>query len=315
MVARTSLTLLLVVLLMGCRPASPTPTAAPVISFPTASDVATATEAPTPSPDAAVLFHNAQYQLGTPDTLQVVQLKDGKFERGAPGDTDYASVQVTNFVASGDLNSDGKDEIAALISENYGGSGVFVFLAIFNDVNGTPTYLASTLIDDRPQLNALSIKNNEVFLDATIHGLDEQGNAEPMCCPTWHTTRNYRLVHDQLDMSSYTTFTPDGKPRTITIASPVNGTEVFSSVQVKGSVSIAPFENTLSYSIKDGGGVELSRGAIPVIVANPGGPGTFDAVIALGKILSSTVVFVEIQDISAANGSLLGMDSLELVVK
>lgn len=314
MVTRYSVILLLVVLLVGCRPASPTPIAAPVISSPTAS-VATATEAPTTSPDAAALFRNAQYQLGTPDTLQVVQLKDGKFERGAPGDTDYASVQVTNFVATGDLNSDSKDEIAALISENYGGSGVFVFLAIFDNVDGTPTYVASTLIDDRPQLNALSIKNNEVFLDATIHGLDEQGNAEPMCCPTWHTTRNYRLVNDQLDMSSYTTFTPDGKPRTITVASPSNGTEVFSSVQVRGSISIAPFENTLSYSIKDGGGVELSRGAIPVTAANPGGPGTFDAVISLGNILSSTVVFVEIQDISAANGSLLGMDSLELVVK
>jgi len=313
-VTRYSLILLLAVLLIGCRPASPTPTAAPIIS-PTASDVATATEAPTASPDAAVLFRNAQYQLGTPDTLQVVQLKDGEFERGAPGDTDYASVQVTNFVATGDLNSDGKDEIAALISENFGGSGVFVFLTIFNNVDGTPTFLASTLIDDRPQLNALSIKNNEVFLDATIHGLDEQGNAEAMCCPTWHTTRNYRLVHDQLDMSSYTTFTPEGKPRTITIASPANGTEVFGSVQIKGSVSIAPFENTLAYSIKDGGGVELSRGAIPVTAANPGGPGTFDATVLLGNILSSTVVFVEIQDISAANGSLLGMDSLELVVK
>ena len=315
MVTRTSLILLLVVLLVGCRPASPTPTAAPVISSPTTSEATTATEALTASPDAAVLFRNAQYQLGTPDTLQVIQLKDGKFERGAPGDTDYASVQVTNFVAKGDLNSDGKDEIAALISENYGGSGVFVFLAIFNTVNGIPTYLASTLVDDRPQLNALSIKNNEVFLDATIHGLDEQGNAEPMCCPTWHTTRNYRLVNDQLDISSYTTFTPDGKPRTITVAAPANGTEVFSSVQIKGSVSIAPFENTLSYSIKDGGGVELSRGAIPVTAANPGGPGIFDATVSLGNILSSTVVFIEIQDISAANGSLLGMDSLELVVK
>ncbi len=315
MVTRYSVILLFAVVLIGCRPASPTPTAAPVISSPTASEATTATEAPTASPDAAILFRNAQYQLGATDTLQVVQLKDGKFERGAPGDTDYASIQVTNFVAKGDLNSDGKDEIAALISENYGGSGVFVFLAIFNNVDGTPTYLASTLIDDRPQLNALSIRNNEIFLDATIHGLDEQGNAEPMCCPTWHTTRNYRLVNDQLDMSSYSTFTPDGKPRTITVASPANGTEVFGSVQIKGSVSIAPFENTLSYSIKDGGGVELSRGAIPVTAANTGGPSTFDALVPLGNILSSTVVFVEIQDISAANGSLLGMDSLELVVK
>jgi len=315
MVRHPSLILLVVLLLVGCRPASPAPTAAPIQSSPTVNDTTAATEPPTISPDNAALLRNAKYQLGTPDTLQVVQHTDGKFVWGAPGGTDYASIQVANFVAKGDLNSDRKDEIAALISENYGGSGVFVFLAIFRDVNGTPTFLTSTLVDDRPQLNALSIKNNEVFLDATIHGLDEQGNAEPMCCPTWHTTRNYRLVNDQLDMSSYTTFTPDGKPRTITIQSPANGAEVISSVQVKGNVAIAPFENNLTYSIKDGVGVELSRGTVPVTTADPGGPGTFDATITLGKILSSTVIFIEIQDISAANGSLLAMDSLELVVK
>jgi hypothetical protein len=122
-------------------------------------------------------------------------------------------------------------------------------------------------------------------------------------------------VNDQLDLSDYVTFTPDGKPRTITIESPDDGTEASSSVPVKGKVDIAPFENNLTYSIKDGAGVELSRGAVPVTAANSGGPGTFDAVIPLGKILSSTVVILEIQDVSAEDGSLLGMDSVQLVVK
>ena len=84
---------------------------------------------------------------------------------------------------------DGKDEVAALVSENYGGTGVFVFLAVYADVNGTLTFQTSTMVDDRPQLNALSIENGEIFLDAVIHGPDE-----PMCCPTLRTTRHYRLV-------------------------------------------------------------------------------------------------------------------------
>ena len=49
--------------------------------------------------------------------------------------------------------------------------------------------------------------------------------------------------------------------------------------------------------------------------ANPGGAGTFDATISLGNILSNTVVFLEVQDVSAADGTLLAMDSVELVVK
>jgi hypothetical protein len=61
--------------------------------------------------------------------------------------------------------------------------------------------------------------------------------------------------------------------------------------------------------------VELASGPIQVTAAEMGGPGTFDSIISLGSILSGTVVRIEIQDLSAADGSLLAMDSAELVVK
>jgi len=269
---------------------------------------ATATAAP--APDEARIISNAEYQLGTTDALKIVQLKDGKFEQGTSGGADYISVQLTDFLASGDLDGDGRDEIAALISENFGGTGVFVFLVVYRNVSGSPEFLTSVIVDDRPQLNALSFENDEIFVDAVIHG-----TTDPMCCPALHTTRRYRLVNDQLDMTSYTTFTPDEKSRTITIESPVDGTEVTNTIRVKGRVAISPFENNLTYSIKDGVGVELARGAVTVKAPDPGGPGTFDAVIPLGRILSNAVIFIEIQDISAEDGSLLGMDSVQLVVK
>jgi hypothetical protein len=137
-----------------------------------------------------------------------------------------------------------------------------------------------------------------------------------MCCPTLRTTRHYRLTqNNQLDMVDFTTFTPAGDPRTITIEAPPNGTEVYSTVQVKGSVAIAPFENNLEYHIYDGGGLELSIGAITVNAPDLGAPGTFDATIPLGSILSGVVVRIEVRDVSAADGSLLAMDSIELVVK
>ena len=137
-----------------------------------------------------------------------------------------------------------------------------------------------------------------------------------MCCPTLKTTRDYQLVApNQLKMTDFSTFTPDGKPRTITIDAPVNNTETYSSIQFKGKVAIAPFENTLTYRIYDLVGVELSAGSINVTATNPGGPGTFDSVVSLGTILSGSVVRVEVQDISAQDGSLLAMDSVELVVK
>ena len=220
------------------------------------------------------------------------------------------SVSVTDFVAVGDLNADGTNEVAVLVSENYGGTGVFVFLAVYTNENGTLTFQNSTMVDDRPQLTALSIENGEIFLDAVIHGLDD-----PMCCPTLRTTRHYRFVDNQLDMTDYATFTPDDKPRTITIDIPANGTEVFTSVPIKGKVAIAPFENNLVYRIYDVSGIELSAGSISVSAADPGAPGTFEALISLGSILSGTLIRIEVQDLSAADSSLLAMDSLELVVK
>lgn len=304
MAARTSLILLLMLFLIGCRPVQAPTTTAPV------SEMTATPAAPTAPPDVAGLIRNAQYQLGVPDSLQVVQLQDGKFEQGTAGGPEHISVQLTNFVAAGDLDGDGTDEIAALLSENFGGTGVFVFLAVYKVANGAATFLTSSVVDDRPQLNALAIENGEIFLDATVHALDD-----PMCCPTLRTTRHYRLVDDQLERTDYTTFTPDGKPRTITIESPADGTEIFSTVQVRGSVAIAPFENNLTYSIKDGAGVELSLGAVNVTAPDPGAPGTFDEQIPIGNIISGTVITIEIQDISAADGSLLAMDSVQLVVK
>ena len=312
MVSRTSLIFLLGVFLIGCRPATPpsTPsdqtqtTPAPVI------DTTSAPETSTAVPEEAKQILNAQYQLGATDALQVVQLADGKFEQGTQGSSDSISVAVSDFIAVGDLNADGTKEVAALVSENYGGSGVFVFLAVYANENGTLTFQNSTMVDDRPQLMALSIQGGEIFLDAVIHGTDE-----PMCCPTLRTTRHYRFVDNQLDMTDYATFTPAGKPRTITIESPESGTEVFTSVPIKGKVAIAPFENNLAYRIYDVSGIELSAGPISVSAPDPGAAGTFEALIPLGNILSGALIRIEVQDLSAADGSLLAMDSVELVVK
>ena len=267
-------------------------------------------ETSTPEPDYVFKLRNAEYQLGFTDALRIVQLTDGKYESGVAGDNDFVSVAVTDFTAHGDLNGDGIDEYAALISEYYGGSGVFVFLAVYSNVGGRPVYQTSILLDDRPQLNELSIDRNSIFLDAVVHGSDD-----PMCCPTLHTARHYRLFNDQLDMTDYVTFAPDGRPRTISITSPADGMEVFNSIQIKGNVAIAPFENNLVYRIFDVGGVELAIGSITVNAAELGGPGTFDESISLGKILSGAAIRVEVQDVSARDGSLLAMDSVELVVK
>jgi len=297
--------------LFGCSPASPSPVPVPSTETPFLPAVTSLPNTPTAVPDYVTRIRNADYQLGATDALRVIQFTDGKFQEGTAGGLDYVSVNLTDFVAAGDLTGDGVNEIAALVAENYGGSGTFVFLAIYSDSNGKLTFQTSTMVDDRPVLNAISIEDGEVFLDSVTHDSDD-----PFCCPTLKTNRHYRLwVDNQLEMIDYTTFTPDDRPRTVTIDAPANGTEVNSSVQMRGSVAIAPFENNLTYRVYSTGDVELAAGSITVKADGLGGPGTFDAIIALGRILSGAVIRIEIQDISVEDDSLLAMDSVELVVK
>jgi len=268
-------------------------------------------DTPTPEPDYVNQLRNSEYQLGATDGLRIVQLTDGRFDAGVEGGDEFVSV-VAVGVAKGSINGSGDNEYAMLVSENYGGSGSFMFLAVYADVGGAPKFLTSRLVDDRPNINELSFEDtNLIFLDGLIHSADDR-----MCCPTLRTTRHYRLSKlGSLVMTDYTTFTPDDRPRMINIESPVNGTEVFGSVHIKGSITVAPFENNLVYRIIDVGGVELAIGSITITAPELGGSGTFDEEIALGNVLSGALIRLDVQDVNAEDGSLFAMDSVDLVVK
>jgi hypothetical protein len=290
----------------GLPTASDSPTTAPVQEATLAPP-----EIPTTPQLTADQLKNAQYQLGVREDHAVVQLVDGLFQQGTDATTlDFAYIKLTEYISIGDLTGDGINEVAAIFFENYGGTGQFGYLAIYSNVNGLPVFLTSTLIDDRPMINSLSVENGEVFLDAIIHGFEDGG-----CCPTLPSTRRYVLVNNQLRMVNYTTATPDGTKRIIEITSPVNGTEMTGSVQVTGTVSIAPFENNLSYFIYDEAGNQYAAGPVAVSAPDLGAPGIFDVTFTLEGIPSGTIIYLELQDISAADGSWFAMDAVKLIVK
>jgi hypothetical protein len=265
---------------------------------------------PAPSLTADQL-KNAQYQLGARDGHAVVQLTDGQYQQGTDATTlDFAHVSLSEFISIGDLTGDGISEAAAIFFENYGGTGNFGFLAIYTNINGLPVFLTSAIIDDRPLINNMTIENGEVYLDAIIHGFEDPG-----CCPALPTIRSYALVKSKLRITSYVTSTSDGTKRDIEIMSPADGTEVTEFVQISGAVSIAPFENNLSYFIYDEAGNQLVAGSVMVTAPDFGAPGTFSELIPLAGISAGTPFYLEIQDISAADGSWLAMDSVKLFAK
>jgi hypothetical protein len=307
--------LLIGVLFLGACSFLGTPTADQTTPFPATATLAIPTPVvPTPLPDipgiSPAQVRNSEYQLGFLDQIRIVQLTDGQYQEGSTGSTDYISVSVTDFIARGDLNGDGENEAVAIVAENYGGSGTFVFLAVYQYLNDEAVFRTSIFLDDRPMINHLAVENGEIFVDAVVHNKDD-----PMCCPTLATTRNYLLNGVNLILTSYSTKTPTGEPREIKIEAPVEGAQVSGIIRILGNVTIAPFENTLVYRVYDLGGVELSAGPVNVEAADLGSPGTFEKAVDLGNILTNTTIRITVEDINVADGSLFAMDSVLLKVR
>ncbi|MFZ5820523.1 MAG: Gmad2 immunoglobulin-like domain-containing protein [Chloroflexota bacterium] len=296
-------------LLQACSAAG-TPAPLPSQPEPVSSlEGATVSPAPTPLDPFLERVRDTDYPLGAVDAPRTVRLADGGYTEGSSG-ADYLAVTMTGFLALGDLDADGENEAAALVAEQYGGSGAFYFLAVYENQGDEPVYAASTFIDDRPLLTGLSIQDGEIYVDATVHTGDD-----PVCCPSLPTSRRYRFFPPNLALTYYATQTPAGQPRAIAIQAPVDGAQVSGTVRLKGSVSVAPFENALVYRIFDMGGVELSAGPVEVDAPAPGAPGEFETAIDLGRILTNASIRIAVQEASAADGSLLAMDSILLQVR
>jgi hypothetical protein len=270
-------------------------------------------EMATREPTAAVppltveMLKNGTYLL--PQAGETVTLVDGRYDR-AESMEDLLHVELRDPIAFGDLDGDGAEDAAFLLSENLGGTGFFVSLLAIRNDGGNPVQAASEFIEDRPQINGLTIVAGRIAADLVIHG-----HQDPMCCPTLPAVAVYRLAVNKLVLIRFTTQTPGGEERAITITGPAGGSAVSGSVQVSGSITISPFENNLTYKIIDASDNELAMGPVPVQSEDIGAPGTFNATISLAGIPAGAMIRLEISDISMADGSLLAMDSVALRVE
>ena len=247
-----------------------------------------------------------EYQ--TPTSQKTITLKDGKYENGSGAD--YVSATMLPQFAFGDLNGDGIEDAAVLIGENDGGSGTFVCVYAIINQSRQPVQSGAALIDDRPNIKSLSIKDGRISVGALIHGFNDV-----MTNPTFAVTETYQLAQSGLKLVHFTSQTADGAERAIQMDGPASGAQVSGSVEVKGSISIAPFENTLGYLVDDDAGNNLDIGSFTVNAKTAGGPATFDATIALPSDASGKTVWLLLNDFNAADGSTIVMEAIALNIK
>lgn len=329
---RVTLLALFALFALGCRISvdlfDPPPLATPISNLPASATpnilqptftpvVILPPNTPTPFVDIPALtaeqLKNGQFDLpGVDGIVRAVQFEGGVFQQGNdPAQPGYVSIVMTDPVAFGDLDGDGAMDAAAVLVENYGGTGQFVSVAVFLNRGGLPVYVASHFVDDRALVNAFAVYNGEIYLDAIIHGFEDPG-----CCPNLPTRRALRLWENTLTLASYSSQTPTGAERMINIEAPVNGVEVDKIFTLRGGISIAPFENNLVYEVFIPGMSEpFTVGPLMVNTPDLGQPGTFELPLNFSAAGYNGPARITISDLSAADGSLLAMDALFIIVK
>ena len=250
----------------------------------------------------------ADMAVVSPQTRQTIQLSGGSYV-GGDVDGGILAAGLLPQAAFGDLNGDGMDDAALLLSENMGESGVFVSLIVMLNSGDGFSQAGSEKVDDRPLINSVSIENGRIVLDAVIHAVDDS-----MAEPTMKVIEEYAVDNDQLVLRRFDSTIYEAV-RMIVIDAPVEGQEVSGSVQVTGSMPIAAFENSLLYHIYDEAGEVIASGPFMVTAADMGAPATFDNPLVIPGAAVGERYRIELEETSMADGSTLCLNSVEVVVK
>lgn len=240
----------------------------------------------------------------SPNFGKTIQLKEGNYSE------DAMSISLLPQVAMGDLNGDQIDDAVVLLAENGGGTGTFVSLVVIVSQDGEYRQVGSAMIDDRPLIESLKIEDGAILLSALVHGINDA-----MVSPTLGVEQTYKLLENYLFLVRQSSTPQGGTERSISIDSPLDGSEVSGTIQLKGSMPIAPFENNLRLRIIDLAGTVLFSDGFMVTSADVGMPAVFDNQISLPTLPSGAWVRLELVELSMADGSMMDMNSVLVKIK
>jgi hypothetical protein len=262
-----------------------------------------------PGPITLDVLKNSEYPVQ--NGMKLVQLVDGKYESGSGAD--YISASMLNMAAFGDLNADGNGDAAVILVENYGGTGQFEYLVpVFFIAGGGASASSGFFLGDRVTVNSMSMQNGVVTLDMLVHSPNDG-----LCCPSQPMTQSYRFYWGAgLVMVHATSGTAENGFRNISLEAPVGESQVSKQIQIKGNVTIAPFENTLLLRIIDVNNSPIYEGPIMVSAPDMGAPGTFDTIVDISSGLPNPgAIRIEVSEVSMADGSTLVLDSVDVILK
>ena len=152
-----------------------------------------------PSPKSPILpigavtndYRNATYIIeGTP-----VKLVNGMaITSTAPGSAEKVTTQYFGDGSAGDLNGDGKDDTAFLLTQSTGGSGTFYYIAAAIKTSSGYTGTNAYLIGDR-----ISPQNTNISKGIIVVNYAERKPGEPMTAiPSVGQSKYFKLTNGTL---------------------------------------------------------------------------------------------------------------------
>ena len=148
--------------------------------------------------DYAAITGQAATTALTRDALRNASYRDGRVQLQDGVLSQRPEVwRLHDLIAFGDLDNDGVDDAAVVLSYNGGGSGTFYSLLAVVNENGAPLHVASIGLGDRIRLNSLEIVAGVITVKMIAHG-----PSEGLCCPTQDTVATFRLNGNTLEFQS-----------------------------------------------------------------------------------------------------------------
>jgi hypothetical protein len=249
---------------------------------------------------------------------------NGQSLLGSPGPVEVQAA-MSDLVAFGDLDGDGVGDAVIAVGVGRGAtsgdavmegsSDVTQFIVALLSNGGRPVQAGYHLIGPGAAVTDLSITDATITVAAFVPAPEE-----PAGRPAGLVTVGLRLPLDpgatgQLLHVGQTSETPAGEVRAIAITSPAPGATVSVPCIIKGTITIAPFENNLELNAYTADLTQRAMAPVMVKSAGLGAPGTFEVTLTLSPPGTSGLIFVTIADRSAVDGSILALASLQLVVK
>jgi hypothetical protein len=116
----------------------------------------------------------------------------------APGAT-TTTTKIIGTPASGDLNSDGKTDAALVLTQDWGGSGTFYYIAAAVNLNGRAQGTNAILLGDRIAPRRVKIVSGQIIVTYL-----ERKNGEPFSTkPTVPVTKRFVLEGEALKEAAH----------------------------------------------------------------------------------------------------------------